>query len=102
MVVKAHSKEACPYSDEFAVLSSEFSHMKQEVQETKQLIKDGFKEINTQIKEINGKIDAQDLRFEQKYVTKEEFSLIQKIVYGGIAAALLAGLTFAMKVVFGW
>ena len=89
------SKNNTSFSDEFAVMSSEFTYMKQEVQEMKQIIKDGFKELND-------KIDAQNVKSEQKYVTKEEFDLIKRIVYGGITVVLLAALAFLLKTVYGW
>ena len=90
-----HSKADCPFISDITLLQSEINHMKKSQDELKDIVEKGFKELKAQI-------NAQSEYNERTYVRRDEFSLIQKIVYGGLGALLLAALGFALKAVYGW
>lgn len=47
-------------------------------------------QMNTQLVSIAAKLDGQDERYDERYVTREEFWPVKAIVYGGAGIVLVA------------
>lgn len=82
MSTKAHSKEKCPFNRDITLFESELAHMKQSQDNLKEIVQTGFRELKEQFK-------AQNDYNDKTYVRRDDFSKIEKIVYGGIATVLL-------------
>lgn len=92
---KAHTKDKCPFVSDISLLQNEITHMKQGQDDLKEIMTTGFKELKEQFK-------AQNEYNEKTFVQRNEFSPIQKLVYGFIIAVLGGALGFALKMIYGW
>lgn len=65
------------------------------VRETRQNVVDLDRRMEASVTELNKKVGAMEDRMSERFITKEEFEPVKKIVYG-LAGLLLTALILAM------